>query len=162
MVLELIYILNRWESLGVNDLIATEARGKQIFGFVESKGWFGFTIKMNKGERVFISNGKVNGVIIKFGNQIKEGKHCNWRFTTDLKININQVHRVEKEIYKIFKEDKDLEQEDAFVLLSGVDWANKTAVFLVSWITKTGTHEEYFTIRDALLLKLQKLIDTNS
>ncbi|MCL7046256.1 hypothetical protein MKW94_013345 [Papaver nudicaule] len=69
---------------------------------------------MNKGERVFIPNGKVNGVIIKFGNQIKEEKHVNWRFTTDLKIKINQVHRVEKEIYMIFEEDKDLEQEDAF------------------------------------------------
>ncbi|MCL7022839.1 hypothetical protein MKW94_007063 [Papaver nudicaule] len=155
-------IISLWEFLKVNDLVTTEVAGKTIFGFVERKGWFGVTIRMKNGQRVFSSKGKLNGVIINFDHQMMNGKHVNWRFTTLLKVKMDEVGRMEKEIYKIFEEDKDLEQEDAYAFLSDLDFPNNKAVFLVSCFTKSATHEGYFTIRDALLLKLEKLIHATS
>ncbi|MCL7048619.1 hypothetical protein MKW94_013581 [Papaver nudicaule] len=160
VVLEQIHKLYRWDFLDVNDLITTQFGGKQIFGFVESIGWFGITIKMKNGERVFISKRKSNGVITKFDHQMKNGEHVNWRFTTELEIEMDQVDGIRKEIYKIFQEDKDLEQEDSYVVVLRFNFVIRTAVLLVSCFTKTGTHEEYFTIRDALLSKLHNLMHT--
>ncbi|MCL7047156.1 hypothetical protein MKW94_028419 [Papaver nudicaule] len=164
VVLKVIHKLLTWEwdFLNIHDLIRTEVDGKEIFGFVETKGWFDITIKMKNGDRVLISKGKSNGLITKFDHQMKNGEHVNWRFTTKLEIEMDQVERIEKEIYKIFEEDKDLEQEDAFALLYDVDWSNRKAMLLVSCFTKTASHEDYFTVRDAFLMKLHKLIHTPS
>ncbi|KAI3905670.1 hypothetical protein MKW92_014843 [Papaver armeniacum] len=165
VVLELIHKLLTWEwdFLNVNDLIKTEVDGTEIFGFVERKGWFGgITIKIKNGDRVFISNGKTNGMITKFDHQMKNGERVNWRFTTELKVETDEVKRIQEEINKIFEEDKDLEQEDSYALIHDVDITNRIAVLLVSCFTKTDTHEDYFIIRDALLLKLRKLIHTTS
>ncbi|KAI3899680.1 hypothetical protein MKW92_022331 [Papaver armeniacum] len=145
--LELIHKLLRWDFLDVNDLITTQFEGREIFGFVERKELFGITVKMKDGERVFISKRKSNGVITKFDHQMKNGDRVNWRFTTELKVEMNQVERIKKEVYKIFEEDKDLEQEDSFVVEYHFDFPNRTVVLLVSCFTKTDTHEDYFTIR---------------
>ncbi|KAI3899677.1 hypothetical protein MKW92_022328 [Papaver armeniacum] len=162
VVLELIHKLLTWEwdFVNVNDLMSTEVDGREIFGFVERKGWFGgVTIKMKDGDRFFISNGKTNGWITKFDHQMKNGERVNWRFTTELKVEMDEVKTIQEEIYKIFKEDKDLEQEDSYALIHDVDSTNRIAVLIVSCFTKTDTHEDYFRIRDTLLVKLRKLID---
>ncbi|KAI3868288.1 hypothetical protein MKX03_000199 [Papaver bracteatum] len=161
VVLELILKLLRWDFLDVNDLITTQFDGREIFGFVEREEWFGITVKMKGGERVFISKRKSNGVITKFDHQVKNGERVNWRFTTGLEIEMSQIERIKKEVYKIFEEDKDLEQEDSFAVVHHFYFASRTAVLLVSCFTKVATHEDYFTIRDALLLKLRKLVHTN-
>ncbi|RZC53586.1 hypothetical protein C5167_012442 [Papaver somniferum] len=90
---------------------------------------------------------------------MKNGERVNWRFTTELKVEMDEVERIREEINKIFEEDKDLEQEDSYALIHDADFANRTAVLIVSCFTKTDTHEDYFRIRDAMLLKLRKLID---
>ncbi|XP_026460214.1 uncharacterized protein LOC113361046 isoform X2 [Papaver somniferum] len=160
--LELIHKLLRWDFLDVNDLITTQFDGREIFGFVERKELFGITVKMNDGERVFISKRKSNGVITKFDHQVKNGELVNWRFTTELEVEMSRVERIKKEICKILEEDKDLEQEDSFVVEYHFDFPNRRVVLLVSSFTKTDTHEDYFAVRDALLLKLRKLIHTTS
>ncbi|MCL7050648.1 hypothetical protein MKW94_021276 [Papaver nudicaule] len=146
-VLEQVHNINSWNFIDVNDLIETEVDGKGIFGFVEKKGWSGLTIKTKNGDRVFFSKVNSNGMITKFDHQMKNGEYINWRFTTELKIEIDQVERIKKEVYKIFEEDKDLEQEDAFAVVLRYDFVDRTAVLLVSCFTKTATHEDYFTVR---------------
>ncbi|MCL7029682.1 hypothetical protein MKW94_002452 [Papaver nudicaule] len=60
---------------------------------------------------------------------MKNGEYINWRFTTELKIEIDQVEKIKKEVYKIIEEDKDLEQEDAFAVVLRYDFVDRTAVF---------------------------------
>ncbi|KAI3919521.1 hypothetical protein MKX01_018344 [Papaver californicum] len=116
------------EFINVNDLIRTEIDGTKIFGFVEIKGWFGVTIKME--------NGRVD-----------------WKFATELEINMNHYETILKEICMILEEDKDLEQEDLFhIAINCIDPVNGTTVLRVSCFTKSGTHEDYFKISYLLLL----------
>ncbi|KAI3986339.1 hypothetical protein MKX01_002184 [Papaver californicum] len=144
VVLEVIHKLLTWEwdFLNVNDLIRTEVDGTEIFGFVERKRWFGgVTIEMKNRDRFFISNGK------------------QMRFTTELKVEMHEVERIREKINKIFK---DLEHEDSSVVVYDTNFTTRRSVLLVSCFTKTDTHEDYFTIRDALLVQLPKLIHTTS
>ncbi|KAI3868289.1 hypothetical protein MKX03_000200 [Papaver bracteatum] len=152
VVIELIHKLLTWEwdFVNVNDLMSTEVDGREIFGFVERKGWFGgITIKMEDGDDFPFQTEKQTN-----------GERVNWRFTTELKVEMDQVKRIQEEINKIFEEDKDLEQEDSYALVHDVDSTNRIAVLIVSCFTKTDTHEDYFKIRDAMLLRLRKLVDS--
>ncbi|KAI3910951.1 hypothetical protein MKW92_008448, partial [Papaver armeniacum] len=123
VVLELIHKLLTWEwdFLNVNDLIQTER-----------KGWFGgITIKIKNGDRVFISNGKTNGMITKFDHQMKNG------------VEMDDAKRIQEEISKIFEEDKDLEQEDSYALIHDATVLIELSVLLY----QDDTHEDYFIIR---------------
>ncbi|KAI3981965.1 hypothetical protein MKX01_018871 [Papaver californicum] len=125
--------------IDVHDVISTEVDGMEFVRFFEKNEWFGLTIKTKNGDPVYISKVDSNTSITKLDHKMKNGNS----------VEMNQVKRIRKEIRKIFEEEKDLEQEGSFVV-----------EYHLSCFTKTDTHENYFTIRDALLLKLHKLVET--
>ncbi|KAI3868287.1 hypothetical protein MKX03_000198, partial [Papaver bracteatum] len=132
-----------------NSLLVSRLKVCSSMKFIPNvrKELFGITVKIKGGERVFISKRNSNGVITKFDHQVKNGERVNWRFTTGLEIEMSQIERIKKEVYKIFEEDKDLEQEGSFSVVHHFYFAPRTGVFLVSCFTKTNTHEDYFAIR---------------
>ncbi|PIA56168.1 hypothetical protein AQUCO_00700488v1 [Aquilegia coerulea] len=145
------FVLNEW--------IQTKIEGYEVSGTVEHVGWWSPTIiRGDDREAIHIPNHKFTVNVVR---NLSQKTH--WRIKTHFSIShldVNKINHIVADMRKVLAKNPQVEQQRLHrrVFFERVDPQNQALVILVSCFVKTSRIEEYFCVKEAILLDLLRVI----
>ncbi|KAK4263092.1 hypothetical protein QN277_028563 [Acacia crassicarpa] len=142
-----------------NEWIQTKIEGYDVSGTVERVGWWSPTIIRGEDrEALHIPNHKFTMNVVR---NLTQKTH--WRIKTHLCIShldVGKINNIVADMRKVLAKNPQVEQQRLHrrVFLENVDPENQSLMILVSCFVKTSRHEEYFRVKEVILLDLLRVI----
>ncbi|KAE8695395.1 Mechanosensitive ion channel protein 3 [Hibiscus syriacus] len=143
----------------VNEWIQTNIEGYEVSGTVEHVGWWSPTIiRADDREAVHIPNHKFTVNVVR---NISQKTH--WRIKNYFAIShldVNKINNVVADMRKVLAKNPQVEQQKLHrrVFLESINPENQALMIMVSCFVKTSRIEEYFCVKEAILLDLLRVI----
>ncbi|XVE55605.1 hypothetical protein DITRI_Ditri03aG0172300 [Diplodiscus trichospermus] len=143
----------------VNEWIQTKIDGYEVSGTVEHVGWWSPTIiRGDDREAVHIPNHKFTVNVVR---NLTQKTH--WRIKNYFAIShldVNKINNVVADMRKVLAKNPQVDQQRLHrrVFLESIDPENQALMILVSCFVKTSHIEEYFCVKEAILLDLLRVI----
>ncbi|KAK8597071.1 hypothetical protein V6N12_065547 [Hibiscus sabdariffa] len=143
----------------VNEWIQTKIEGYEVSGTVEHVGWWSPTIiRGDDREAVHIPNHKFTVNVVR---NLSQKTH--WRIKNYFAIShldVNKINNVVADMRKVLAKNPQVEQQKLHrrVFLESINPENQALMILVSCFVKTSRIEEYFCVKEAILLDLLRVI----
>ncbi|XP_028802800.1 mechanosensitive ion channel protein 2, chloroplastic [Neltuma alba] len=143
----------------VNEWIQTKIEGYEVSGTVEHVGWWSPTIIRGENrEAVHVPNHKFTMSVVR---NLSQKTH--WRIKTHLCIShldVSKINNIVADMRKVLAKNPQVEQQRLHrrVFLEDINPENQALTILVSCFVKTSRHEEYFRVKEVILLDLLRVI----
>ncbi|KAL4285123.1 hypothetical protein GQ457_16G016710 [Hibiscus cannabinus] len=143
----------------VNEWIQTNIEGYEVSGTVEHVGWWSPTIiRGDDREAVHIPNHKFTVNVVR---NLSQKTH--WRIKNYFAIShldVNKINNVVADMRKVLAKNPQVEQQKLHrrVFFESINPENQALMILVSCFVKTSRIEEYFCVKEAILLDLLRVI----